>query len=166
MSATVLAACADHYGILVADMLGPTRRRIVASARAVASYVLKHRDDLSHHAIANILNRGDHSSAFYSVRIATERLETDPDMAGLISRLMAEPSSKPAKPDDGACDDHQIELDWLPPSVEPCRPVLTRLAIQRKPKNDLCPDDKGALDRLRGTDALLAAMQREGVMAA
>lgn len=169
MSAALLAACADHYCVLVSDMMGPTRRHAVAHARAAACYVLNRRDGYGYLRIAGILERGDHSSVRYSIAAAEKRLRTDPDMAELVDSLMALPAQTAPEQGRKRAELKQFDLDWSDAAARKqklSQRFPAELTVNRKPKNELDLDDTDALMRHRGTNKLLAAMQREGVLAA
>lgn len=170
MSAALLAACADHYGILVDDLLGWSRERRFVIARHAAMYVLRERDDMPYQSISRLMGRQDHTSAIYGIKTTEKRRKNDPWLDALITTLLALPKHSEAVVKVPDLKEEQIALDWSSPPPKPPKPSLCYeppKPIRRcKPVNELSPDDSDARLRRKGTDALLAAMQREGIMAA
>lgn len=167
MIAAVIASCAEHYGVLVDQVLGRSRCRIPVRARQAAMYVLNRRDGMSTTAVGRIMDR-DHSTVIHAVAVVENMRSCDAHLDALITMLMALPRYHREAVRVVLSKEVQIELPAAPQTFtiparrRPRNPHPAVCTVQRKPKNDLSPDDKDALNRLRGTDKLLSALQRAG----
>lgn len=166
MTAVVIASCAEHYGLLVDQVLGRSRCRKPVRARHAVMYVLNRRDRMSTPAIGRIMDR-DHSTVIDAIRIVEDMRPRDPHLDALVTMLMALPRYHREFERVAVANEVQLELPTAPQTItipvrRPRNPHHAICTVQRKPKNDLSPDDKGALDRMRGTDRLLIALQRAG----
>jgi hypothetical protein len=139
-------------------LLGKARRREIAAPRAIAYYVLRRRFGLSYKQIARVFSR-DHSTIIYGVGAAEGRIERSAQLAEIVHRLIEQR-------DIVFYDAHVIawritkgaaamkERAAEPEVFEDPRPV--------KPKNALCPDDRDARSRAKGSAGLSAAIEAAG----
>jgi chromosomal replication initiator protein len=81
----VLQLVADHYGLTVTDLVGPSRQRQVMRPRHVAMYLLHEHLGLSYVSIGKLLRR-DHSTVIFGVR----RIQAVEDTEKLLA-LVREP---------------------------------------------------------------------------
>lgn len=124
-------------------------------------------------AIGMLLDR-DHSTVIHGIRIAEARRATEPQLDTLLSMLMALPRYHREFARVEAAEEEQLSFSTPRPALVPVpeqiilrytrrrNPHPAICTVQRKAKNDLSPDDKNALARMRGTDKLLIALRREG----
>ncbi len=73
----ILDAVATHYRVRVADLLGPTREKIIARPRQIAMYLLRKETQLSQPEIGRILGGRDHSTVKYGCDKIGKALEHD-----------------------------------------------------------------------------------------
>ncbi|TRD22377.1 chromosomal replication initiator protein DnaA [Palleronia caenipelagi] len=68
---------ADHYGIKLADLIGPRRNRVYARPRQVAMYLAKEMTDRSLPEIARKFGGRDHTTIMYGIRQIEKLSATD-----------------------------------------------------------------------------------------
>lgn len=85
----VIAAAARQHGLEPEDLIGPSRRREVTGARAIAMFVLRAVSGRSLHAIGQSFGGRDHTTVMHAVRLVGERITSDPATARDVERLVA-----------------------------------------------------------------------------
>jgi chromosomal replication initiator protein len=85
----VIAAAARQHGLEPEDLIGPSRRRGVTGARAIAMFVLRAVSGRSLHAIGQSFGGRDHTTVMHAVRLVGERIASDPATARDVERLLA-----------------------------------------------------------------------------
>lgn len=110
--------------------------------------------------LGEVLGGRDHSSMVHALARAGDMRERDPEFRALTDKWLALltavgahglPKGKPMPA-------------FLPAGRAPIsitRPFALAMTANRKPKNDLSPDDIWAMDRMRGSVRLIAAIRRE-----
>lgn len=83
----VLQAVARHYGLTLAELIGPSRRRSLADARGVGMYLARRMTALSLGSIGSACGGRDHTTVLHAVRLVAARLRSDPGLAADVDRL-------------------------------------------------------------------------------
>lgn len=84
----VINATARCHGLAAEDIVGPSRSRRVAHARAVAMYLARTLTSGSLEAIGKAFGGRDHTTVLHGVRVTRERRAGDPAVAADIDRLI------------------------------------------------------------------------------
>lgn len=84
----VIGATARCHGLTPQDIMGPSRSRRVAQARAVAMYLARTLTSGSLEAIGRAFGGRDHTTVLHGVRMTQERRSSDPALAAEIDRLI------------------------------------------------------------------------------
>jgi hypothetical protein len=136
-------ACARAYGITPVEITrkGKFGGQAVSDARAVAWYVIHIRDRKGYTAIGRLLGGIDHSSVMTGVRRASKMLV---DGDALATEIIGAEMLR-----------DQPDM----PKFVPTDPAI--FAAKHKPRNEPSCDDTDALERLRGSEGLIAAIRRE-----
>jgi hypothetical protein len=85
----VFRVAARHHELDVDDLLGPSRRRAVASARSLAMYLARLLTPKSLYAIGSACGGRDHTTVMHGVRVAERRIAGDTAFAADVARLVA-----------------------------------------------------------------------------
>ena len=83
----IIAAVAKFYGVKSIALAGPSRRRQVVLARAVAMYLCRSTGNISLEALGKHFGGRDHTTALYSCRSIERRLKHDYELRGAIESL-------------------------------------------------------------------------------
>ena len=151
----VVAGVAAHYGLALADLTGRSRLATIVPVRALAAWVLAERTKarrsagareagLSNVAIGRLLGGRDHSTVSNLLKRAAHYRGIDAEYRALGDALVRRGTVPLSAKLVAAAQRHPAAL-----------------LKQIKPKNELADDDTDARARLRGTDALIAAIRRE-----
>jgi chromosomal replication initiator protein len=81
------AIVAKHYGVPVADLRRPTRRKTVAAARALAMYLVRTLSGASYSAIGKHFGGRDHSTVLYACRKLAAAIEEDAPLRHAVDDL-------------------------------------------------------------------------------
>jgi chromosomal replication initiation ATPase DnaA len=84
----VIGATARCHGLTPEDIVGPSRSRRVAHARAVAMYLARALTSGSLEAIGRAFGGRDHTTVLHAVRVTQSRCAGDPALAADIDRLL------------------------------------------------------------------------------
>jgi chromosomal replication initiator protein len=84
---------AEHFGVKVAELRGPARRKEIVSARSVAIYLTRDMTDDSLQTIGRYFAGRDHTTVTYNVRkvageLATGDVQTSDVVARIRQRLL------------------------------------------------------------------------------
>jgi chromosomal replication initiator protein len=83
----VMSAVAKFYGLKSAALQGPSRRRQVVLARAVAMYLCRSNGSMSFEALGKHFGGRDHTTALHSCRSIERRLKHDYELRGAVETL-------------------------------------------------------------------------------
>ena len=86
----VFRVAARHHELDVEDLLGPSRRRAVASARSMAMYLARLLTSKSLYAIGSACGGRDHTTVMHGVRVVERRLARDTAFAADVARVVAD----------------------------------------------------------------------------
>jgi chromosomal replication initiator protein len=78
---------AKHFSLTLKELRGPSRRRAVATARAVAMYLARSLTTESLQQIGQYFGRRDHTTVSHSCQKTEERLEIEPDVRRAVFEL-------------------------------------------------------------------------------
>jgi chromosomal replication initiator protein len=92
----IAAATARYFSLPVADVTGRSRRRQVATARAVAMYLAHSLTGSSLQAIGAYFGGRDHATVSHGCQMTEERLDTDPQIREAVLRLQERLKSRQA----------------------------------------------------------------------
>lgn len=174
------AQVCEIFGVSEDRLLDRTRDGAVIQARYAFAYAAKARwPDLSYPRIARMLNRDCHSTVIHGLRSFSERLARDPSLREVVARLIAE---RPAIQQDAHVRTWRENVQWR--EIERERAIQRSADIEEssgafldtvaeavrvvslsrtvKPKNALATDDRDALRRKVGSDALGKAIAAAG----
>ena len=84
----VIGVAARRHGIAVADLVGPSRRRTVALARAEAMYLARTLTDRTLGGIGAALGGRDHTTVLHGIRVIERLRSRDPVFAAEIDRAI------------------------------------------------------------------------------
>ncbi|MGC4006412.1 MAG: helix-turn-helix domain-containing protein [Pirellulales bacterium] len=71
---------AKYFGIKVPELLGPTRRRSVVTARNLVIYLARQLGDISLEQLGKHFGGRDHTTVLHGYRVIEERLRSDPEL--------------------------------------------------------------------------------------
>lgn len=83
----VIRGTARHWDLTAADLVGPSRRRAVATARAAAMFLARQLTGSSLGRIGTALGGRDHTTVLHGVRVIAARRDADPAFARELDRL-------------------------------------------------------------------------------
>lgn len=92
----VVRQVARHWEISPDDLLGPSRRRAVATARAAGMYLARRLTGQSLGRIGTAFGGRDHTTVLHGVRVTDARRDADPAFAGELEQLAAALAGAPA----------------------------------------------------------------------
>lgn len=84
----VIGATARWHGLTPEDILGPSRSRRVAQARAVAMYLARSLTAASLETLGRAFGGRDHTTVLHAVRVTQDRCAADPALVADIDRLI------------------------------------------------------------------------------
>ncbi len=84
----IIGATARRQGLAVADVVGPSRARRVAHARALAMYLARMLTPHSLHTIGKAFGGRDHTTVLHGIRVTQERRSSDPGLAADVDALI------------------------------------------------------------------------------
>lgn len=79
-------ATAEHFGIEVSDLVGPSRQRVFSHPRQVAMYVARKRTAKSLPDIGRAFGNRDHTTVMHAQRSILDRMDEDTRFA--INRIV------------------------------------------------------------------------------
>lgn len=159
---------AEAFGIEPYVVMGRGRRASVVWPRHTALWVVRECfPGLSYPMIGKLFGGRDHSSVIYGVDKVKYRRERDPAYAALTDAMVAELSK--AEPSFVLDDEMRETVERV------CERLVVKPSVPSKtvpfdrlrtvlPKNDFAEDDHDGESRARASDALAAAIAREGVV--
>lgn len=163
---------AAQVGVPLHQIIGPMQTRRIYRWRAAIVWLARmgvsipscQTEDesypVSFSQLGEVLGGRDHSSMVHALARAGDMRERDPEFRALTDEWLALlvevgahglPKGKPAPV--------FLPAGRAPTSIT--RPFALAMTANRKPKNDLSPDDDGALNRMRGSVRLIEAIRRE-----
>jgi chromosomal replication initiator protein len=77
---TMTNLAARYFGVKVPEMLGPTRRRSVVTARNLVIYLARQLGQISLEQLGKHFGGRDHTTVLHGYRVIEERLQTDPQL--------------------------------------------------------------------------------------
>lgn len=77
---TMTNLAARYFGIKVPELLGPTRRRTVVTARNLVIYMARQLGQISLEQLGRHFGGRDHTTVLHGYRVIEERLQTDPQL--------------------------------------------------------------------------------------
>jgi chromosomal replication initiator protein len=77
---TMTNLAARYFGIKVPELLGPTRRRTVVTARNLVIYMARQLGQISLEQLGKHFGGRDHTTVLHGYRVIEERLQTDPQL--------------------------------------------------------------------------------------
>jgi GcrA cell cycle regulator len=86
----IIDAVAIEFGVGSVEITGPLRDYPVAQARHVAVYLMREMLRLSYPELAEATGRDNHTTSIHSYGLASERVATCPEYAGLVERLKSQ----------------------------------------------------------------------------
>lgn len=172
--------CAEAFGIEEHRMIGGNRARDVITPRHATCYVLRVSfPDLSLPRIGMMMGGRDHSTIIHGIRRVEALMERDPVLRAKVEALIA---ARPTQMHDAhvmawrnlVCDDSTAarrkllraaqvrngSSAFLEDVAEGVRVISQTRKVN--PKNDLSPDDRDAVRRKIGSDALSRAVAAAG----
>lgn len=157
----VVLRAATAFGLSPDDLTGRARYRRIVRARSAVVWILRRQlnaDGLpkSYPQIGLLLGGRDHTTMIYCNQRCEKWMETDQKYRATVLALQAGLAPvyvRPALPDG--------TLAPVMRKLGPVSCVEDLPARQVKPKNELAWGDSSAVDRFNGSNALLAAIQRE-----
>lgn len=84
---------ADAFNLRVADLNGRRRTAAIAHPRQIAMFLARHHTGSSLQDIGAAFGGRDHGTVIHATRTIEKKLETDPDLRAIVSRLRAELSA-------------------------------------------------------------------------
>lgn len=84
---TIAARAARHFGVSLADLRGPSRRRGVAQARGVAILLARRFTTRSFQQLGDYFGRRDHATVLHAFRATEQRVAADPALRGAVEQL-------------------------------------------------------------------------------
>jgi chromosomal replication initiator protein len=84
---SIAAVSAKYFGIRVADLVSPTRRRAVVQARNVAIYLSRQLAGKSLEQLGDFFGGRDHTTVLHGYRTIERRARTDPEVRTALSEL-------------------------------------------------------------------------------
>ncbi|MEL7640601.1 MAG: DnaA/Hda family protein [Solidesulfovibrio sp.] len=84
----ILAVCAEHFGLAVADILGQSRRKELVFARQAAMTLCRTLLGMSYPALGKAFGGKDHSTVLYSIR-KFQKIQEDDRETKLLFRQLA-----------------------------------------------------------------------------
>lgn len=84
----IIGVTARRQGLDAADMVGPSRARRIAHARALAMYLARMLTCQSLQAIGRAFGGRDHTTVLHGIRVTQERRSSDPGLAAEIDALV------------------------------------------------------------------------------
>lgn len=91
--ATIVRHTARWFQLTTDDLRGPSRKRSVATARAVAMYLARELTDKSFQQIGVYFSDRDHTTVMHSCRRTAELIDTQADVRLAVSQLRSELTS-------------------------------------------------------------------------
>ena len=91
----VFRVVARHHELDVEDLVGPSRRRAVASARSLAMYLARVLTPKSLYAIGAACGGRDHTTVMHGVRVVERQLARDTAFTADVARLIADLQGMP-----------------------------------------------------------------------
>jgi hypothetical protein len=85
----VFRIVARHYGLPLEDLLGPSRRRVLAEARGVGMYLARSLTAESFGSIGADCGGRDHTTVMHAARLVAARLASEPGFAADLEVLTA-----------------------------------------------------------------------------
>ena len=83
----IIAVTAVAYGYTPGDLQGPSRKQRLVKARHMAMFLCRRHTDLSLPRIGRLLGGRDHTTVIHGIEKTKERMRSDPDLAGQVSKL-------------------------------------------------------------------------------
>lgn len=83
----ITSLTAKYFGLKVADLTSPSRRRVVVLARGVAMYLARELTGKSLEQVGSHFGGRDHTTVLHSYRNTEERLRSDPDTRRAVNEL-------------------------------------------------------------------------------
>lgn len=80
-------AVCRHYGVMLADMLSPSRNAAISLPRQVAGYICRRLTKRGYPELGQRFDR-DHSTIVHGCRKISERVQTDADLAATINEII------------------------------------------------------------------------------
>ena len=80
---------AKHFGVSVADLRGPSRRRAIVAARNVAMYLARALTEKSLEHIGSYFGNRDHTTVSHGCQKVEQRIQTEPTIGDTVSELQA-----------------------------------------------------------------------------
>jgi len=77
---TMTNLAARYFGVKVPELLGPTRRRTVVTARNLVIYMARQLGQISLEQLGKHFGGRDHTTVLHGYRVIEERLQTDPQL--------------------------------------------------------------------------------------
>lgn len=90
---TIIAACAESFGVTVADIVGQSRTKQIVLARQAAMYIIRARLNLSLNEIGFHFGGRDHTTVMHAIEKMLRLRAEDPLMRSTIDRLQERISS-------------------------------------------------------------------------
>ena len=90
----IFKVCEKYYSVSKADILSENRKKEVAHARHVVTYLIKEITDMSYPKLARVTNRKNHSTCISSCHYVEEKLRKEAGFVNEIDTLKKEISSK------------------------------------------------------------------------
>ena len=83
----VLLVIADAFDILLEDLKGSSRRRVISWARQIGMYLMRHHTNLSLPRIGEEFGGKDHTTVIYSCGKIAQLRDSDPALAQKLRQL-------------------------------------------------------------------------------
>lgn len=84
----IVSTTASHFGLLVADLTGPSRRRTAAVARGIAMHLIRELCSESLAEIGGHFGGRDHTTVLHAIRVTRHRCEHDASLAGDLEAIV------------------------------------------------------------------------------
>jgi chromosomal replication initiator protein len=83
----IAKATAKHFGLSVADLRGPSRRRALVAARNAAMYLARNLTENSLDRIGAYFGNRDHTTVSYGCQRVEQRLQSEPVVRDAVAEL-------------------------------------------------------------------------------